>query len=211
MLTYILNHLSLPEGGRILEIGPGCCGLALEFCFRGYEYYGYDMVEENLAVWQILRSQYLLDGKVLLQDICTIDTAKNESNFDGIISISTFEHIHNQPKALQNCYKLLKPDGRIIIIDGNIFDPRLLFNMIFRRKDGGLKWLFNKSKIYRNYGMGWKGKCEDVKSIYWWKKQLRIHGFTNVSITTTGAFHRRVKKLGIWPFVGSIVVAGQKN
>lgn len=56
------------------------------------------MVKENLAVWQILKSQYTLDGEVLLQDICTVDTTIKESYFDAIVSISTFEHIHNQSK-----------------------------------------------------------------------------------------------------------------
>lgn len=47
-LLFILNNLSLPAGGNVLEIGPGCCNLALEFFQRGFNYYGYDMVDKNI-------------------------------------------------------------------------------------------------------------------------------------------------------------------
>ncbi|MDZ7859573.1 MAG: hypothetical protein U5O15_02695 [Candidatus Krumholzibacteriota bacterium] len=106
---------------------------------------------------------------------------------------------------------MLKPGGRIVIIDGNIFDLRGTFNMIFKRKDGGIRWLFNKNKVYDSYGMGWKGKCEDVKSIFWWKRTLRKHGFSVVKISTTSSFHDWFRKIGLWPFFGSVIAVGEKN
>ena len=101
-LTFILKALFLPDNGKVLEIGPGCCDYALEFCLRGFRYQGYDMVEENLRVWRILKSQFMLKGDIIIQDICTIETKGKEGYYDGIFSKSTFEHIHNVSRALDN-------------------------------------------------------------------------------------------------------------
>ena len=37
-LTMLIRSLSLPEHGRVLEIGPGCCQYAMELCLRGFSY-----------------------------------------------------------------------------------------------------------------------------------------------------------------------------
>jgi len=58
ILTLALHGLSLPEQGRILEIDPGCCQYATELCLRGYEHVGYDMVQQNLYLWHILKTHY---------------------------------------------------------------------------------------------------------------------------------------------------------
>ena len=210
-LSFILNGLSLPAGGSVLEVGPGCGNYALEFCFRGFNFYGFDMVDQNITLWHILKSQYGLEGDVSFQDICTVDTKDYESFFDGILSISTVEHIHDQSQALKNCYRLLKPGGRILIIDGNMLDPRLIFQMLFKRTDGGIRWLFNKSKVYDDYGIGWKGKCEDVKSVFWWMSFLLKNGFSIAYLSTTTTYHGWVRKLGLWPFLGGVIAVGEKK
>ncbi len=209
-LSYILNGLSLPAGGNVLEVGPGCGNYALEFCIRGFNFCGFDMVDQNISVWRTLKSQYGLEGDVRVQDICTVDTDEYESLFDGIFSISTFEHIHDQSQALQNCYKMLKPGGRIFVIDGNMLDPRLIFQMLFKRRDGGFRWLFNKNKVYDDYGIGWKGKCEDVKSVFWWKSFLLRNGFSIAYLSTTTTYHSWVRRLGLWPFLGGVIAVGEK-
>lgn len=210
-ITYI-RVLVDPSWRNILEIGPGCCNFALELCQRGYNFYGYDMVEQDIEVWRIIKSKYALEGNVILQDICTVDIQDNESYFDGIFAINTFEHIHDEVQALKNCYKLLKPGRRIAIIDGNILDPRETFRMIFKRRDGGIWWLFNKSKVRENYGMGWKGKAEDVKSIFWWKKALIKNGLSVIYLSTTSALkYSWTRKLGLWPFLGSVIAVGEKD
>lgn len=210
-LTFILKGLSLPSGGNVLEVGPGCGNYALEFCLRGFHYVGFDMVDQNVDLWRILKSQYGLQGEMRVQDICAVDSDSYESYFDGIFSISTFEHIHDQPLALENCYRLLKPGGRVLVVDGNLFNPRLLYRMIFKRPDGGIQWLLNKSKVYDDYGIGWKGKCEDVKSIFWWKAFLRKNHFSVVHVSTTAIYYNWVRNLGIWPFLGGVIAVGEKK
>lgn len=206
-LTFVINGLRLPKAGSVLEIGPGCGQYAFELCLRGYKYQGYDIVPENLELWKITKSYYDLDGDIKLQDICAL---KKFGKFDGILSISTFEHIYDQEQALRNCFKLLKPNGRMVIIDSNFFDPRLWGDLIFRQpfrskgKYGGAQWLLDKGKLYRRWNVYWKN--EDAKSIYWWKRNLPKHGFSIIEIKTIGFFYPLIRFLGIWPFLGSICI-----
>ncbi|MEJ2720674.1 MAG: methyltransferase domain-containing protein, partial [bacterium] len=148
-----------------------------------------------------------LEGDVALQDICTVET---DAQFDGIFSISTFEHVHDQELGLKNCFDLLKPGGRLVIIDGNLLHPGLLWNMIFVRRDGGLNWLFSKRLVREDYGLGWKGKAEDVKSLFWWKRNIRKAGFSGSCFTTVCYNRPWTRRTGLWPFFGGIVVFAEK-
>ncbi len=210
-LTIILNGLRVPPGANILEVGPGACNYGIELSMRGYNYHGYDMVARNIDMWKAIKKQYGLRGEVVLKDICEVEPGEKDEYFDGVFAVSTFEHIHDQMLALRNCHRLLKPGGRLVVFDGNMLDPRLLYKMTFQRKDGGIFWLFNKNRIYDDYGMGWKGKCEDVKSIYWWKRNLSKTGFKTEYLSTTSASRGWARKLGVWPFLGGVVAVAVKT
>jgi SAM-dependent methyltransferase len=209
-LSIILRGLRLPDRGRVLEVGPGCCNYALELTARGFDYHGYDMVEQNVALWEVLREQYLLPETVILRDICTVDPARNEETFDGIFAISTFEHIHDQDAALENCYRLLRKRGRLVIIDGNMLYFGMFLEMLRRRRSAGLLWPFRKGTILDNYGMGWKGKDEDVKSIFWWRRHLKRQGFSVITVSTTTARRPLARMLGVWPFLGDVVAVAER-
>lgn len=215
MLKLVLDGLSLPDGGHILEIGPGCGKYAVELSLRKYEYLGLDVVRENVELWQVLKSHYQVKGDVQLMDVCKVDNICEE--YDGILAVSTFEHIHDREKALQNCYNMLRPGGRLVIMDGNLLDPRLWFDMIIsrpvRRKDpiSAVNWLLNRERVYGDYGMGWKGKDEAVKSVFWWRRNLSGHGFRIIEATTTGFYRKWLRRLNIWPMIGMVYIVATKE
>lgn len=215
MLKLVLDGLSLPDGGHILEIGPGCGKYAVELSLRNYKYLGLDVVRENVKLWEILKSHYYINGDVQLMDICEVENIHDE--YDGILAVSTFEHIHNREKALENCYNMLRPGGRLVVLDGNILDPRLWFEMIIsrpiRRKDSisAMNWLLNREYVYENYGMGWKGKDEAVKSVFWWRRNLPGYGFRIIKCTTTGYYHKWLRRTNIWHMVGAVYIVAAKE
>ncbi|RMG45681.1 MAG: class I SAM-dependent methyltransferase [Acidobacteria bacterium] len=212
-LTFLMRALDLSPGARVLEVGPGCGFLAYEMCRRGYDYTGYDMVPQNEEMWRVTSRFYGLDGKVVVADICE---AEGPPFFDAIFSLSTFEHIHDQPRAIRRCYELLRPGGRFVVFDGNILDPRMWWRQVVMRpirsggRQGGLKWVFGKGTVYEDYGLGWRGKEEDVKSIFWWRRQLRAAGFDVVTVLTSGYFRPALRALGLWPFAGTVLAVAEK-
>jgi SAM-dependent methyltransferase len=172
------------------------------------------MVEQNLALWAVTREFYNLPGRVTLQDICRVPDIG--SAFDGIVAISTFEHIHDRDRAIANCYRLLRPGGRLVILDGNFLDVRKLFDQVVLRwihtrgAKGGLRWLFNRDQVYEDYGMGWRGKDEAVKTVFWWRRALPRFGFRVVTVLTSAYFHPSARRLRVWPLVGPVYVVAEK-
>jgi len=214
VLTMVLKGLSLPKCGSVLEIGPGNCKYAVEFCLRGYDYQGYDVVPENIELWYILKDHYELGGNVQLQDFC--DVVVDGPRFHGIFARSTFEHIHDREQALQNCFELLYPGGHLVVLDGNFLDPRFLWEMVIMRpiktkgKNGGFDWFFNRDRIYENFGMGWKGKNEDVRSVWWWRREISKYGFCLIEAATTGAYHPLVRRMPLRNFIGMVYIVAEK-
>lgn len=51
----------------------------------------------------------------LQADICTLDLP--DGRFDGIFSTEAIEHVHDLNAMFRNCYRLLKPGGRMVIVN----------------------------------------------------------------------------------------------
>lgn len=60
--------------------------------------------------------KYDTEADVLL-DMCELESMFNENTVDEIVIYQALEHIpwHKTVPTLQSCYKVLKPDGKIII------------------------------------------------------------------------------------------------
>ena len=72
--------------------------------------------------------------------------------FDYIISTDTFEHVQNVQKTLNECYRVLKPNGKLLVVFPQYLQPfeshlNFVTNLPF------LHWFFSSkilSKIYFN-------------------------------------------------------------
>ena len=49
------------------------------------------------------------------------DMQFSDNSFDAIISVATFEHVHNLHLALQEMYRVLKPGGRVVTVFGPLW------------------------------------------------------------------------------------------
>lgn len=113
------NHLIISEfnkigslrGASILDIGASPHGYAMERCFElGVSLYvgvGLD-IESNEFV-----TVGDAEGHLLFMN--AEDLAFHDDTFDRIVSMSTFEHIGNVPRALSEIERVLKPQGRALI------------------------------------------------------------------------------------------------
>lgn len=213
-LSTILDGLELPDGGEVLEIGPGSGKFALEFSVRGYAYVGFDMVPDNVELHRTVAKCYSIRPCIFLQDIC--DVPEPAPRFDGIFSVSTFEHIHDRDAALRNCYRLLRPGGSLVILDGNALDPRIWFEMVIKRaiktrfKSRGLKWILSREKVVNDFGLGWKGKDEAVRSVFWWRRHIPKFGFDLVDAFTSTRDHRILGATPLHPFAGRVCVVARR-
>lgn len=109
--NFFLNNLSNNKSA-VLDIGCGSGILAFDLAKYYQNVVAVDISPEMLEIAKIKRSapniQYLLmDAENLILD----------KKFDLITSANTFHHLQNLPATLQTIKKLLKPGGKIVLLD----------------------------------------------------------------------------------------------
>lgn len=141
---------------RILEVG---CGF-------GWDAVGLSLIGDNQVVaTDILPS--MIDGaseclaamaakghalavEPMVGDICKLDLPS--ASFDGIFSSEAVEHVHDLATMFANCYRMLKPCGRLLIVnDSN------RYNSAFRESTFGM----------------WKERDESWEHAEWLKAAIR--------------------------------------
>lgn len=164
--------------GPILEVACGMGFQLLELGRRGYP--NLIGAEIDPALCELTHSAAMEFGvrvRSIASDACAIPLA--DGSCAAVISHSFFEHVYDRNLALAEQIRVLKDGGRLLIFDGNLLNPRLLFDLLVmyplrtRGRHGGLKWMFGKRKVYKNlYGYLPLGRDEDVKTPRWWRRRL---------------------------------------
>jgi ubiquinone/menaquinone biosynthesis C-methylase UbiE len=106
-----LNTIRPLAGSRILDIGASPHGYALERCLKlnaaEYVGIGLDISETSVLVTD--------KGKAELMYMNAEALSFKDSEFDAIVTMSTFEHIGDLRKTLLEFQRVLKPEGLILI------------------------------------------------------------------------------------------------
>jgi 2-polyprenyl-3-methyl-5-hydroxy-6-metoxy-1,4-benzoquinol methylase len=104
--------LSSKEGGSLLDVGCGN-GQTLEWMAAlGWQVQGLDT---DLVAVQVARSKGLkvMEGGLQSQEFAT-------GSFDVIFMGHVIEHVHAPLSLMKECYRVLKPGGRLIVITPNV-------------------------------------------------------------------------------------------
>jgi ubiquinone/menaquinone biosynthesis C-methylase UbiE len=80
-----------------------------------------------------------LDVKPMVADICTLDLP--DASFDGIFSSEAIEHVHDLQGMFKNCYRMLKPGGRLLIVnDSNQYNSTFREDTLEMWKERDQSW-----------------------------------------------------------------------
>jgi len=151
-------HFQTKRGQKVLDVGCGTCQSLLEIKRLGGEAWGIEVDKNSQKVAKKLKLKFHLG---------TIHNCKfPKKYFDLITASQVIEHEPNPLKFLQECKKLLKPGGKIILSFPN--------TEAFFRKLWGRNWLhwhvpyhlnhFNKKSfgiLTKNAGL----KTESLKTV----------------------------------------------
>ena len=108
LCEYLFEKFDMERGNTVLDIG----------CGRGDFTKGFK--DLNLEVFGIDRE--IVDSEMLKGiEVKSVDFEKNPfsfspDTFDFVFSKSVIEHLYNPENFIQECYKVLKPGGKIIIM-----------------------------------------------------------------------------------------------
>jgi SAM-dependent methyltransferase len=106
--------------GRTLEIGSGIGNISSEFIRRNMPLHVSDLSEEYID-----RLHAKFGGEKNIKGIYNIDLADKNfetshayilGSFDTVFALNVVEHIREESLAIENCYKLLAPGGRLILL-----------------------------------------------------------------------------------------------
>ncbi|MCQ2515576.1 MAG: class I SAM-dependent methyltransferase [Saccharofermentans sp.] len=121
-IVELKNRGLLKESDLILDFGCGD-GNTSKFVkkhFSNVSYYGIDISEESIAVAKKKNGENgtfkLFDGKRAVFE---------DNSFDVIFMACALHHIKvdQRDSVLKECFRLLKPEGRIIIFEHNPYNP----------------------------------------------------------------------------------------
>jgi ubiquinone/menaquinone biosynthesis C-methylase UbiE len=118
ILRMIQKHFNL--GSAVLDLGGGSGRVSSEMAKLGYDVVLADLSDELLASGKEKIEELNLQDKVtgFYQVNVTDLSLFKDSTFDSIYCAGPFYHITNiesRDKALSEIYRILKPDGKIII------------------------------------------------------------------------------------------------
>ncbi len=189
--TYLWRELSqfgkyAKDGDSVLDFGCGNGRLIGLFLEKEINYTGVDASEEliNLAKQKF---QDIFSSKIKKIEFLTVESLKlsfSDESFDSIYSIAAFHHIPTAKmriNLLKEFHRLLKPNGRVILTNWNLWQGRYR-KLIFKY---AIKKLLGQHKAdFKDIFVPWKNQEGKVIT------ERYYHAFTKRE------FKRLVKKSG---------------
>ena len=123
-MQMIAREFPMLSKARIGDIGAGF-GIALEELKNLLPEADLVAIEPSLEMADICKAKGLDVIPTIMENV-----EESDGNFDLLMSFELFEHLYNPDEFLKKAWKLLKPNGRIIIttLNGQGFDIQVLWN-----------------------------------------------------------------------------------
>ena len=108
LCRHLSHRFNIKKGDKLLDIGCGRGDFLKGFRGLGLDAYGLDCKKSH--------SEILKDIEVKYADIENEFFPYDDNVFDIVFSKSVIEHLFNPENFMKECYRVLKPSGRIIIM-----------------------------------------------------------------------------------------------
>ena len=135
--VLLLNELKALPCGRLLDIGCGTGELANRLAQRGWEVVGLDLCEPML---HRARPKLNHSASVVLLTVADSDSVPFANNaFSVVTCANSFHHYPHQEAVLREMFRVLRPGGRLLLVDGwpDQFVGRIVYDFIVARLEGG--------------------------------------------------------------------------
>ncbi len=155
-LTLLLKDVQKSDDFRFADLGCGG-GRVYELVEDRVDYYGLDL-SANLV--EIAKKAYP-KGRFIVGSV--LKTPYENDFFDLVVSVATLHHIpgkQGRQEALDEVYRILKPGGKVIILNWYFWDEPKYLKLIFKE---AIRILLGKSQLdLGDFYMPWKSAKKDV-------------------------------------------------
>jgi len=136
-----------PPPMKILDVGCGTGAMGLLFAKMGYDVFGVDL---SLAMMNQARMKATNQNlKLELQKGDAEDLPFPDESFDVIVNRHLLWTLPNPDTALLEWYRVLKPGGTLLVIDG-VWNDKRLSSRLKRRVSEGLTRFFERNETHRH-------------------------------------------------------------
>jgi SAM-dependent methyltransferase len=127
-IEEICRFAELLPGDRVLEVGPGQGRYSLPLADRGLDLEVLELVPTMLE----LLDEEKGDRKIVLHqgDVLTPPESV-EPGFDAVIALFALHHMHDVPGCLASMARLLRPEGRLALLEPNAYNPLYYLQIAF--------------------------------------------------------------------------------
>ena len=134
-IMEFLQFSQIKPGENILEVGCGMGKFTIPLLKKGFQITGLDL--SPFLLQKLLEYNDNRFGVELMAlDILEIPEEYNEK-FDYVIGFFTLHHFQNLPAYFQAMKRVLKPNGKILFLEPNAFNPLYYFQIFFTP---GMSW-----------------------------------------------------------------------
>ncbi len=117
---FAVSQLSIPAGGRVLDIATGTCDVALEVAQNtdpSVTIVGEDFTQGMLVKGQQKLKQSPHGERILLVNAPCEAIPHPDSCFDAITIAFGIRNVVDRPAGLREMHRVLKPGGRAVILE----------------------------------------------------------------------------------------------
>ena len=117
----MVEYLNPTEGERILDVACGGGELSLKIAEKGCEVHGVDISEDAIEYAKRLaeREKIVCEFEIGSAE----DLPYPEGYFDKVVCSSSLEHFNDDIKALKEMYRVLKPNGSVVLTTDSFTYP----------------------------------------------------------------------------------------
>lgn len=112
---------------RILDISAGTGLLAKYLLDRGYAFSEMVLNDVSEEMLRIARHRFEGNPSISFSEESSEELRFEDQSFDRVISINSFHHYNNQEKVISEIRRVLKPGGKVYILDWN---RKGIFNLV---------------------------------------------------------------------------------
>lgn len=128
---WIKNIIPHIKGNKILEVSFGSGYLMTKYATEKKEIYGIDYNKKMLDITKNKMRRLNIEAHLSLGNVEKLPFPDN--TFDTIINTMAFTGYHNGEKAMNELKRVLKKDGRLLLVDFDYPENRNLFGYLIVR------------------------------------------------------------------------------